>query len=327
MNRPVDPAVTRWRLDLAYDGTDFHGWARQPERRTVQGTIEEWLPKVLRLPDPVRLTCAGRTDAGVHARGQVCHVDLPTGAITDDGSILIRRLARVLPGDVVVTAVRPAPAGFDARFAAIWRRYCYRLVDRTQPPDPLSRRSVAHWPGALDLDRLNAAAAGLLGLQDFAAFCRRRDGATTVRTLITCEARRVEISHGEVIELTVVADAFCHSMVRSLTGALVRVGSGARDPDWLPTVARQGAERVARHGAERAAEHDSDRSSTPSASASGRGARDPGIIVMPPHGLTLEEVGYPDDDQLARRVQESRSVREPVPALATGQPQPAPESR
>ncbi len=244
---------------------------------------------VLRLAGPVALTCAGRTDAGVHARGQVCHVDLPAGAVTDGGAVLTRRLARVLPPDLVVRSVSPAPVGFDARFAAVWRRYCYRLVDGDRPPDPLIRRSVAHTRQPLDLDRLNEAAAGLLGLQDFAAFCRRRDGATTVRTLLACEARRVarvdpttDAGGDAVVELTVTADAFCHSMVRSLTGALVRVGSGDRDPGWPAAVAWHGAET---------------------------GGRDSSVPVMPAHGLTLEEVGYPDDDRLLERQRAARAVR------------------
>ena len=277
----LESDLERWRLDLAYDGTDFSGWARQNDRRTVQGVLEEWIPRLLRLPEPVRLTCAGRTDAGVHARGQVCHLDLAPGVIADGGTTLLRRLGRVLPSDVVVTALTRAPAGFDARFAAIWRRYCYRLVDRQRPPDPLLRRTVAHWPHSLDLEAMNAAATNLLGLRDFAAFCRRRDGATTVRTLIACEGRRVRTEHDQLIEISVRADAFCHSMVRALVGSLVRVGSGARDRRWPVEMAE-------------------------------RAVRDPGNIVMPPHGLTLEQVGYPDHDQLSCRVREARTVREPA---------------
>ena len=145
--RPGGPAVSgtrRWRLDLAYDGTDFAGWARQPGLRTVQGELETWVTQVLRLPAPVALVCAGRTDTGVHARGQVAHVDLPAEALPADGSTgsgatLTRRLHRVLPPDLVVRSVRPAPEGFDARFAALWRRYVYRLSDGGAPLDPLHR--------------------------------------------------------------------------------------------------------------------------------------------------------------------------------------------
>ncbi|GGL82662.1 tRNA pseudouridine synthase A [Microlunatus endophyticus] len=272
-------ATERWRLDVSYRGTDFAGWAAQPGHRTVQGELELWLPRVLRVDHALGLVVAGRTDAGVHARGQVCHLDCAPGVITDDGASLLRRLARVLPSDVVVRAVRRAPAGFDARFSALQRGYAYRLSDAGVPVDPLHRDQVAIWPRELDLEAMNTAARSLLGLRDFAAFCKRRDGATTIRTLIELSGDRID--HGPlagVIEFRVVADAFCHSMVRSLIGGLVRVGEGAREIDWVSTVAR-------------------------------RGVRDSGIQVMPAAGLTLEQVSYPADDQLAARAVESRRLR------------------
>ncbi|GAB3915213.1 tRNA pseudouridine(38-40) synthase TruA [Microlunatus endophyticus] len=234
---------------------------------------------MLRVDHALGLVVAGRTDAGVHARGQVCHLDCAPGVITDDGASLLRRLARVLPSDVVVRAVRRAPAGFDARFSALQRGYAYRLSDAGVPVDPLHRDQVAIWPRELDLEAMNTAARSLLGLRDFAAFCKRRDGATTIRTLIELSGDRID--HGPlagVIEFRVVADAFCHSMVRSLIGGLVRVGEGAREIDWVSTVAR-------------------------------RGVRDSGIQVMPAAGLTLEQVSYPADDQLAARAVESRRLR------------------
>lgn len=270
----------RWRLDLSYRGTDFSGWAIQPGLRTVQGELELWLPRLLRVDHDIPLVVAGRTDAGVHARGQVCHFDCEPGVITDDGTTLLRRFARVLPEDLVVRAVRRAPAGFDARFSALRRRYAYRLADGELPPDPLHRDHVARWPRALDLAAMNAAAAGLIGLRDFAAFCKRRDNATTIRTLIELSGWRID--HGPLdgtIEFTVVADAFCHSMVRSLVGALVRVGEGARDISWVTDVAAGGV-------------------------------RDSGIHVMPAAGLTLEQVDYPPDDQLAARAAETRRTRD-----------------
>ncbi|SDT25901.1 tRNA pseudouridine38-40 synthase [Friedmanniella luteola] len=273
----------RWRLDLAYDGTGFSGWARQPDLRTVQGELETWVTQVLRLPAPASLVCAGRTDTGVHARGQVAHVDLPADAL-EDGALLVRRLHRVLPGDVVVRSVRPAPAGFDARFGAVWRRYVYRLSDGGAPLDPLHRGWVVAAPAPLDLAVLAAAAPVLLGLRDFGAFCRRREGATSIRTLLELSATRVPDGPlAGVLELTVRADAFCHSMVRSLVGALVDVGSGRRDLDWLRRVTTAAA-------------------------------RSPDVQVMPAKGLTLEEVGYPPDEQLVARGQEARSVRRPEPA-------------
>jgi tRNA pseudouridine38-40 synthase len=271
----------RWRLDIAYDGTGFSGWAAQRGRRTIQGELEDWLPRVLRLDSPVSLICAGRTDAGVHARGQVAHVDLPEQAIIDDERTVTRRLDRALPNDVVVRRISAAAPGFDARFSAIWRRYVYRLSDGSVPPDPLRRHDVTRIGEVIEVDAVNSGARALLGLRDFAAFCRQRQGASTIRTLLDLHAER----RPEMIEITVRADAFCHSMVRSLVGALVAVGSGRRDLDWLAEV-------------------------------TDLGVRDPAITVMPPHGLTLEEVGYPPDDQLAVRAVEARN-RRVTPAMAS----------
>jgi tRNA pseudouridine38-40 synthase len=274
-------ATRRWRLDLSYQGTAFSGWAVQPGRRTVQGELESWIAQVLRLPDPVSLVCAGRTDAGVHARGQVVHVDLPATALSD-GSLLHHKLGRVLPGDVVVRAVVEAPPGFDARFAAVWRRYSYRLSDLATPPDPLLRHLVARSRYPLDLDAMIAAGDTLLGLHDFAAFCRRRDGATTIRTLLELTGHRVTDGPlAGTLEFTVRADAFCHSMVRSLVGALVAVGSGRYDLAWLAEVQQNGL----RHAS---------------------------VEVMPALGLTLEEVRYPADTELATRVLQSRSRRDEI---------------
>ena len=270
----AEAETKRWRLDVRYDGTDFSGWASQRSRRTVQGELELWLGRVLPLAGPPRLVCAGRTDAGVHARGQVVHVDLPTELAFDPGATL-RRLRRALPADLAVTAIAPAPDGFDARFAAVWRRYCYRIADPSTVPDPLQRGYVTTVPRRIDLDRLATAAVTLLGLRDFGAFCKRREGATTVRTLLELSA--VRTTEG-LIEVTVRADAFCHSMVRCLVGALVEVGSGRRTVEWL-------------------------------AALTAAAVRSSEVPVMPAHGLTLEEVGYPPADQLAARVDEARSIR------------------
>ena len=179
---PDGPGPVRWRLDVRYDGADFSGWAIQRERRTVQSELELWLARVLMLPEPPRLVCAGRTDAGVHARGQVCHLDIPGHGQGDGCETLKRRLRRVLPPDIAVRSVATAAPSFDARFSAIWRRYCYRIVDDNAVPDPLERRHVAQVRYAVDLGALNAAAHTLIGLRDFAPFCRPREGATTIRT-------------------------------------------------------------------------------------------------------------------------------------------------
>ncbi|HMQ37092.1 MAG TPA: tRNA pseudouridine(38-40) synthase TruA [Micropruina sp.] len=264
----------RLRLDIAYDGTEFHGWAAQRGLRTVQEELEAWIPRVLRLSEPVSLTCAGRTDAGVHARGQVVHLDLPEVADIDRTiADLAYRLRNVLPADLVVRRVSLAPPGFDARFSAIWRRYVYRIADST--PDPLLRIHVTPLRTELDLQRINAVASRLTGLHDFAAFCKQREGATTIRNLLQLSARR---TWGDVAEITVRADAFCHSMVRSLVGALVAVATGRRDAAWMVGLLDAG-ERVGE------------------------------IRVMPPGGLTLEEVGYPRDRELAARAAEARARR------------------
>ena len=271
---------TRWRLDIGYDGTNFAGWAAQTGQRTVQGELELWISRVLRLAEPIRLICAGRTDAGVHARGQVAHADLDTSVITDGGKELVRRLGRLLADDLVVRQIAPAPPGFDARYSAIWRRYVYRIGDASTPTDPLLRNQVTPLRAEVDLEAFNAAAAGLLGLRDFGAFCRRRPGATTIRTLLELHAERVPSGPlAGVIECTVRADAFCHSMVRALVGAVLEVATGHRDHDWLVLVTTAAL-------------------------------RDPRVRVMPPGGLTLEEVRYPDDHELAARATEARAVRE-----------------
>jgi tRNA pseudouridine38-40 synthase len=273
----VTSSTVRLRLDLAYDGTDFSGWADQPGRRTVQGTLEAAIATVTRLPE-VRLTVAGRTDAGVHARGQVAHVDLPSGAADPDG--LTRRLARLLPDDVRVRRIAPAPEGFDARFSAVWRRYAYRICDDAVAADPLLRRHVLSWPRRLDEEAMHAAGQLLLGEHDFAAYCKKREGATTIRALRELTWSRVS-PDGDVLTGRVVADAFCHNMVRSLVGALVAVGEGRHPVDWPAEVLRTGV-------------------------------RDPRVGVVAPVGLTLEEVGYPPDDELAARAIESRRLRERV---------------
>jgi tRNA pseudouridine38-40 synthase len=277
-----EPTV-RVRFDLGYDGTDFSGWARQPDRRTVCGVLEDTLGTVLRRD--IRLTVAGRTDAGVHATGQVAHADLPVAAMTPDGSPvaeqlgpLVHRLARLLPGDVRVFSAAVVPAAFDARFAALRRHYEYRVSDAPFGAHPLARRHTLAWRRPLDLTELRKASARLLGEHDFVAFCRRRDGATTVRELQRLDWRReadgVLVGH-------VAADAFCHSMVRSLVGALLAVGEGRKPGTWPSSLLR---------ATERASS----------------------VTVAPAHGLTLVGVDYPPDDELAARAELTRNVRAPL---------------
>lgn len=273
----------RLRIDFGYDGTEFSGWAAQPGRRTVEQELSVALGTILRC-DPPKPTVAGRTDAGVHARGAVCHVDvddalyaaLPGRSTRTPAEAAVSRLGGVLPDDVVVHRVAPAPPGFDARFSAVSRRYSYRLVDDPAAADPVRRRDTVVVRGPLDVERMDAAARKLLGLKDFAAFCKKREGATTVRTLLDYRWQR---DADGVLVGSVLADAFCHSMVRSLVGAVVPVGLGRHTEDW------------------------------PAQVLSAR-RRDPSVKVMPPHGLCLEEVGYPADEELAARAEESRAVRE-----------------
>ena len=240
------------------------------------------LAQVLRLAEPPRLVVAGRTDAGVHARGQVAHVDLPAAALADAPgrsdrdplAALRHRLSGVLGADIVVRRVSRAPAGFDARFAALRRRYAYRVCDDARKLDPLLRREVLVLRGPLDLVEMNAASAKLLGLNDFASFCRQREGATTVRTLLAYSWSR----EADLVVATVVADAFCHSMVRALVGVVLDVGRGRRPVEWPEQLMLAGV-------------------------------RDPTARVVPSHGLCLEEVTYPSDDLLAQRVSEARARR------------------
>ncbi|WP_211290919.1 tRNA pseudouridine(38-40) synthase TruA [Kineococcus xinjiangensis] len=275
------------RLDLGYDGTGFSGWAAQPGLRTVEETLAEGLQRVLRL-SRVRLVVAGRTDAGVHATGQVAHLDVPVEAWLavpgrsdrPPAEALLRRLAGVLPPDVRVHAAQEAPTGFDARFSAVQRRYAYRVSDHPAGAPPLRRHDVLAHRRPLDAEAMDAAAGRLVGLHDFAAFCKPREGATTIRTLL--RYRWCRDADGLLVA-DVRADAFCHSMVRALVGALLPVGEGRRDIDWPVEVL------TARR-------------------------RDPAVAVVPPLGLSLEEVGYPPEDRLADRAQEARAVRQLPPA-------------
>ncbi|MEP6599904.1 MAG: tRNA pseudouridine(38-40) synthase TruA [Actinomycetota bacterium] len=264
-----DGGLVRIRLNIGYDGTAFSGWAVQPGRRTVQGVLQDALATVSRTS--VALTIAGRTDAGVHATGQVAHADVPTET---DLTGLVRLLRGVLTPDVRVHAVTAVPACFDARFSALWRRYEYRMSDAATGVEPLRRAFVVDWRRPLDVEAMSHAALGLTGEHEFAAFCRHRDGGTTIRVLQSLEVGRV----ADEIVVTVQADAFCHSMVRSLVGALAAVGEGRRDVAW-PT------------------------------SLLGRKTRADDVSVVPAHGLTLVAVGYPPDDQLAARATQTRRLR------------------
>ena len=273
-----DNATTRLRLDLSYDGSGFHGWSLQPGLRTVQEVLQEALGRALALPAGPALTVAGRTDAGVHARGQVAHADVGPAAWEAAQTAAERRLARQLPPDVRVRAIGRAPGGFDARFSALWRRYSYRVCDDPAAADPLRRHDTLWYPRPVDIAPMNEAARACLGERDFAAFCRRREGASTVLELLELEWARPAPG---VAVATVTADAFCHNMVRALVGGLLAVGDGRRPAGWLAGVLAAAV-------------------------------RDPAVIVAPPHGLCLEEVRYPADAELAARAALTRRLR-PAP--------------
>ncbi|MET7805819.1 tRNA pseudouridine(38-40) synthase TruA [Micromonospora chersina] len=270
---------TRLRLDVSYDGTDFSGWAAQPTRRTVAGVLMQTLDLVLGAGTATGLTVAGRTDAGVHATGQVCHLDLPTEVWRQHDGKLLRRLARLLPPDVRVRAMTEVPADFDARFSATFRRYEYRVTDAPWGAEPLRRTDTLAWPKPLDLAALNAAAAGLVGEHDFAAYCRRKENATTLREVTRLDWRR---DPDGILVATVQADAFCQNMVRSLVGAMLVAGDGRRPVEWP-------------------------------ASLLSRRERSSEVTVAPAHGLALVEVGYPADPaEYARRADLTRRLRVPV---------------
>ena len=307
--------MTRLRIDLAYDGAGFYGWATQPDIRTVQGEIESALHRVLRVPqgdpdEPLRLVVAGRTDTGVHASHQVCHLDLSEAVLeravghmrVDAPTALEHRLQRILPTDIAVRRVSVAPEGFDARFSALERTYVYRIADRGSEVDPRLRGCVLHVDDRLDLDAMNEAAAMTVGLHDFGSFATPNPGGTTIREVKCAHWTRVpaspltpdlyatgvtgETSEGYVtpslesglVCFTIVADAFARNMVRSLVNACVAVGVGRRDSAWFA-----GKMAVPKR----------------------EGSTGP----IAPQGLTLEHVAYPADDELAARAEAIRAVR------------------
>lgn len=286
---PLEYVPVRLRLDISYQGTDFVGWAEQPGRRTVAGVLHGALTTLLR--SSPRLVVAGRTDSGVHATGQVAHLDVDPDALAaltprDQGAPsvpggligLLRRLAGLLPGDVRVRAVTLAPDGFDARFSALRRHYRYRIGSADWGVEPADRPFVLAVRRSLDVDAMAAAGDRLLGLHDFAAYCKPRDGATTIRELQQLTVRPAVGGPDQVV-VEVAADAFCHSMVRSLVGALLRVGFGRDDVDG-PRRRLLSGDRTA-------------------------------LAVAAAHGLTLVRVDYPPAAELSARADRTRAVRDP----------------
>lgn len=259
----------RLRLTVAYDGSGFAGFAAQPGQRTVAGELRGAIATVVGAP--VSLTCAGRTDAGVHAWGQVVHVDVPVSFARSAGGdarmLDTARLARscnaMLGPEVVVREACIALAGFDARRSAVSRAYSYHILAGLVP-DPALAGRVWHVPFGLDLRAMQAATDPLLGEHDFSAFCRRAPGgASLVRRVIEARWEVSQVRAGMLYRLDVEASSFCHQMVRSLVGTLVEVGRGRRRAGDMAWVLAAGDRALAASPA-------------------------------PPHGLCLRAVRYPE---------------------------------
>jgi tRNA pseudouridine38-40 synthase len=270
--------LTRFRINLAYDGTDFVGWAKQPKLRTVQGELLGALGTIFGSSEnDYGMRVAGRTDAGVHAGFQVCHIDITEAQLNLLGRapFSASRLDGLLPDDIAIIDISPAPAGFDARFSAVGRTYHFGVADLSCKPDPKQARYVLSVSKELDADLMTTAGKNLVGLRDFGAFCKPREGATTIR-----ELRRLDVERetdGRIL-VTLSADAFCHNMVRSIVGALIAVGQGKLSVDELQEITKA-AKRTSR------------------------------FKVADPHGLSLDDVQYPPDDQLAAQAEKARNMR------------------
>ena len=266
----------------------------------MQGVLEEAIATIFSRHGPVpSLVVAGRTDAGVHALGQVAHLDLDAqqlaslerphrgpakGKRLPAAATLARRLNGIagLSSDVYVQSARIAPHGFDARFSAVWRRYEYRVSDAAGPRNPLQRANTLWYPSRLDAERMRTAAQSLLGLHDWASYCKPKDIGTTIRTLQQFDWAR---DGSGVLVASVRADAFCHSMVRALVGATIAVGEGKLAADEL-IVIRDELARTNR------------------------------FKIVPAKGLTLLEVGYPSDEELGARALQTRAIRPALPTAA-----------
>jgi tRNA pseudouridine38-40 synthase len=251
---PSGPLV-RVRMLVAYHGAGFHGFAPNRQVRTVGGVLTEAIEKVV--GTPVTLTCAGRTDSGVHAWGQVVHVDLPEGF---DAAGLHKSLVRMLSPEVVVRSLDLAPEGFDARRTATARAYRYTVLNRLTP-DPFLAATTWHVPDPLDLRAMRLACDPLIGEHDFSSFCRRPDGEGHSMVRRVLAADWVEPAEG-LLRFDIEASAFCHQMVRSLVGTLVAVGLGKLRAGEMAWILRSQDRALAAQPA-------------------------------PPHGLCLWEVRYP----------------------------------
>jgi len=259
---------SRIRVDCQYDGTNFSGWSIQPDRRSVQGVIEDVFSRVLDYE--ITTTVAGRTDAGVHALGQVFHFDLPeTLRANWNLDSLLYIANRILTSEIRIVAIGETSKDFHARYSALRRRYRYQLLDDARTLNPLERVATASYHRPLDEQLMNAASTLLLGEHDFAAFCRAREGTTTIRHLETFSWTRDRDGDAKgVLTATIVADAFCHNMVRALVGAMMMVGDGR----WAPEQPAEILRSKERHS-----------------------------HIAPAVGLTLIEVEYPPASEFGQR--------------------------
>lgn len=272
MNQPTlnpESGFFRVRITLSYDGTNFFGWGKQADRRTVQGELEAALFKLFQ--QQLDTVVAGRTDAGVHASGQVCHVDLPENEYTD----IAYRLNRILTDEIRIKSVERTSPDFHARFGALRRHYMYKIKDGNGYIEPTSRLDIAPWYRDLNVDLMNQAAATLIGEHDFFSYARYRENATTIRELQRFEFERNEDG---LIIARLSADAFLYNMVRSLIGTMVYIGEGRFNTDW----AREVLEKRER----------------PSDS-----------VVFPAKGLTFTGVDYPADSELHARILKTMAIR------------------
>ena len=283
MRQAVDQLVdglTRLRIDLAYDGTDFNGWAKQPKLRTVHGEVVKVLTKIFGPSETdFDLRVAGRTDAGVHAEHQVIHIDVTQAQLKRLGRSMDLRMKMnsLLDPDIRVIKVETAPADFHARYAATHRRYRYTIADATSGWNPLRARYNLWLKYPLDLEAMQEASKEFIGLHDFAAFSKPKPKATTIRELRSIKVSRNK-ALGNVIEIELMADAFAHNMVRSIVGALIKVGAG----------------RATAKDLEKALKSKS---------------RAHPYKVVTPEGLSLIEVGYPPKSEYAKQVATTQHTR------------------
>jgi len=281
MNKPAGDSggLVRFRVDLAYDGTDFAGWAKQPGLRTVEGDLVKMFEKVFgKSKTDFDMRVAGRTDSGVHAKHQVCHLDIPQKRLSRIGRDPLNafRLNTLIADDLIILDIHQITSDFDARFSALGRSYRYTIVDPEFKKDPMLVRYALTHKRVLDVDLMNLAAKELIGLKDFAAFCKPRAGASTIRNLTTFQVSR---DPGGLITIDIHADAFCHNMIRSLVGSIMAVADGRLSIQDLIQAQKSGK-------------------------------RANKFKTIDAKGLSLESIDYPDPADYAKQANLNRVMRE-----------------